>query len=243
MITRHTTGRTLLVAMAAGAMMLAGGCDPAPKTPPASTPTPAPNPSTPPKADLNAKPGDPAAPAAGTTAPTTPAKPAPPPGKPYTGPNKPIADDAKPLIRTTTASGLVLEDFAKGEANTVPAIPKSVVTFKAVGRLKVGEKPFENNYDPDQAVTANIEELMPGLREGILGMRVGGQRRIYIPSAMAFDRYGRHDLKNPNLVVVPPNTDVVFDIELMNVKFKFVEEETPQTPPPAALSSEPRKPK
>ena len=218
-------------------------CEPPPSTPPA-TPTP---PTAPAAAPQPTKPDSTATPKQGdqTTAKPTDAKPTDQTSKPaeasaspYKGPNKPIPANAKALVRTTTPSGVIIEDYTKGEG--LPLVPKAVVTFKSIGRLKVDDKkPFENNYDPDQPITANLEELMPGLRDGMLGMRVGGQRRIFIPAALAFDRYGRKDMKNDAVYVVPPDTDVVFDIELINFKFKFVPVEAPkEAPPPAIIKSE-----
>ena len=42
------------------------------------------------------------------------------------------------------------------------------------------------------------------------GMQVGGERRITIPA--------RHAYGNKNMGVIPPNSDLVFDIKVLDIK-------------------------
>jgi FKBP-type peptidyl-prolyl cis-trans isomerase FkpA len=50
--------------------------------------------------------------------------------------------------------------------------------------------------------------VIPGFEAGVLGMKVGGTRRVEIPSAQAYGAAGSPP-------VIPPNAGLVFDIELM----------------------------
>jgi FKBP-type peptidyl-prolyl cis-trans isomerase FkpA len=52
-------------------------------------------------------------------------------------------------------------------------------------------------------------EAIDGFDEGVLGMRVGGQRRIVVPPALGYgDRgYG----------AIPPNAYLLFELELLSV--------------------------
>jgi FKBP-type peptidyl-prolyl cis-trans isomerase FkpA len=53
-------------------------------------------------------------------------------------------------------------------------------------------------------------EVIQGWDEGVAGMRVGGQRRLVIPSELG---YGDRDLGT-----IPPNSVLIFDVELISVR-------------------------
>lgn len=53
--------------------------------------------------------------------------------------------------------------------------------------------------------------LIPGWDQGFEGMKVGGIRRLYIPYRLAYGELGRPP-------VIPPKSDLVFDIELLGVE-------------------------
>jgi peptidylprolyl isomerase len=53
-------------------------------------------------------------------------------------------------------------------------------------------------------------KVIPGWDAGFEGMRVGGKRRLLIPYQLAYGEKGRGK--------IPPKADLIFDIELMDVK-------------------------
>jgi peptidylprolyl isomerase len=60
-------------------------------------------------------------------------------------------------------------------------------------------------------------KVIPGLDQGIQGMKVGGKRRVIIPYQLAYGVYGR---RGPNAAHpgVTPKSDIIFDVELLNVE-------------------------
>ncbi|MFK8295811.1 peptidylprolyl isomerase [Capnocytophaga canimorsus] len=66
-----------------------------------------------------------------------------------------------------------------------------------------GYKPFPMPYH----TSAN---LIPGFKEGLLTLKVGDKARIFIPSALAYGERGAGD-------VIPPNSDLIFDIEIVDI--------------------------
>lgn len=53
-----------------------------------------------------------------------------------------------------------------------------------------------------------MQELIPGLREGISSMRVGGRRLLIIPPELAYGAAGT--------IAIPPNSTLAFDVELLS---------------------------
>ena len=52
--------------------------------------------------------------------------------------------------------------------------------------------------------------VIPGIDQGVRGMRQGGRRRIYIPPSMAYGASGQGP--------IPPNASLVFEVELTSVQ-------------------------
>jgi FKBP-type peptidyl-prolyl cis-trans isomerase FkpA len=64
----------------------------------------------------------------------------------------------------------------------------------------VGKTPF------DFVIGGNV---IPGFSQGVKGMKVGGKRTIVIPAVLGYGSTGNQK--------VPPNTDLVFDVELLKI--------------------------
>lgn len=54
--------------------------------------------------------------------------------------------------------------------------------------------------------------VIPGFEQGIIGMRVGGRRRLTVPSSLAYGASGQGS--------IPPNTPLRFDVTLVAIAGK-----------------------
>lgn len=52
--------------------------------------------------------------------------------------------------------------------------------------------------------------VIPGFDQGVTGMRVGGKRRIYVPSSLGYGAQGTSG--------IPPNAALVFEVELLDLQ-------------------------
>jgi FKBP-type peptidyl-prolyl cis-trans isomerase FkpA len=80
-----------------------------------------------------------------------------------------------------------------------------------VGKLKNGKV-----FDEGQQAPLPLNHVVPGFREGLTRMHVGGKYRLTIPSEKG---YGAEDKQDPATgeTVIPANSDLVFDIEVTQV--------------------------
>ncbi len=67
----------------------------------------------------------------------------------------------------------------------------------------VGKEPF--------TFTLGEKQVIAGWDEGLVNMKVGGKRKLYIPADLAYGSRGTRD------EVVPPNQALIFEIELLDV--------------------------
>jgi peptidylprolyl isomerase len=113
----------------------------------------------------------------------------------------------------TTNSGLKYEDIVVGKG---PSPKKGdMVSVHYTGWLTDGKK-FDSSRDRGQPFQFPIGEgrVIKGWDEGVMTMKVGGQRKLTIPPDLAYGPRGTPG--GP----IPPNATLVFDVELLKINDK-----------------------
>lgn len=85
------------------------------------------------------------------------------------------------------------------------------VTMHYRGTFPEGSE-FDSSYGRNQPFSFRVGrgEVIKGFDMGVLGMKPGGKRRVEIPSAFGYGTRGAGK-------VIPPNQDLVFEIELVSI--------------------------
>jgi len=127
----------------------------------------------------------------------------PPPVIPTITPNSPAATIA-PMDK------LVIEDLQEGTGSAVKSGDTIVVHY--TGTLADGKK-FDSSLDRGQPFTTQIGvgQVIPGWDQGLPGMKVGGLRRLLIPSELGYGSRGAGSS-------IPPDSDLIFEIQLLEIK-------------------------
>jgi cyclophilin family peptidyl-prolyl cis-trans isomerase len=110
-----------------------------------------------------------------------------------------------------TESGLVYVISEKG--SKVRAIKGSKVSLHYTGTFRADGKKFDSSRDRNQTLDFNYidQKMIAGFEEGIAMVGVGGKITIYIPYFKAYGKNGRPG-------AIPPYTDLVFEIEMVDIQ-------------------------
>ena len=120
---------------------------------------------------------------------------------------------------TTLPSGLMYYDVVVGNGAVVQKGARAAVHYDCrwkrltvstsrVGMGVTGGSPY--GFDVGTKAGTPGGPFIEGLNEGIVGMRIGGQRKLIVPPALA---YGPNSVQE-----IPPNAELDFDIELLSIK-------------------------
>ena len=88
-----------------------------------------------------------------------------------------------------------------------------LVSIHYVGTLLTTGKAFDSSRARGQAFELKLGtgRVIKGWEQGIVGMRVGGKRKVVVPSSLGYGDPGAPPL-------VPPKSTIVFEIELLAIK-------------------------
>lgn len=110
----------------------------------------------------------------------------------------------------TTSSGLKYVDQTVGTGDV--AVVGKNVSVHYTGWLENGKK-FDSSVDRGQPFSFPLGagRVIKGWDEGVQGMKVGGKRKLTIPSDLGYGSRGAGG-------VIPPNATLIFDVELLGVR-------------------------
>ena len=122
-------------------------------------------------------------------------------------------DTAPPITGTPVKlnGGLEYVDIKTGTGSA--AKKGSKVNVEYTGWIASTCKKFDSSYDrKGQAfsLTLGVGQVIPGFDQGLIGMKEGGTRRLFIPPSLAYGAQGQSP--------IPPNAILIFDVTMVSVK-------------------------
>ena len=108
-------------------------------------------------------------------------------------------------------NGLLIEDIVVGVGNEAKDHNKVVVNY--TGTLENGSI-FDSSLKPGRdpfTFTLGVGSVIKGWDQGVKGMKVGGKRKLVIPPELGYGDKGAGN-------VIPPNTTLYFEVELLEVE-------------------------
>lgn len=131
---------------------------------------------------------------------------------PSAGPSSSPSLDGKAV---TLTGGLKYVDIVTGTGATAKS--GSSVSVEYTGWVASTCAKFDSSYDGSSStpgvpfsVTLGEGQVIKGWDQGLLGIKAGGTRRLYIPSALAYGNQAEGS--------IPANADLIFDVTALSVK-------------------------
>ena len=119
-----------------------------------------------------------------------------------------LADAIVDAAPGANLQSLIIDDVVIGKGESVKA--GDVISVHYIGRLQNGQE-FDNSYSKGQPFTFKVGagRVTQGWDDGVLGMQVGGQRILIIPSQLAYGKDGAGP--------IPGGATLVFAVELLEI--------------------------
>lgn len=130
---------------------------------------------------------------------------------PLAEPGSNVQPQAATAREVVTPSGVRYLDLKVGQGDE--AAPGKIVEVQYTGWLEDGTKFDACRRDKGEPFTFRLGagDAIKGWDQGLVGMKVGGKRRLVIPPELGFGRQGVGS-------VVPPNAVLFYEFELLAVR-------------------------
>jgi FKBP-type peptidyl-prolyl cis-trans isomerase len=132
----------------------------------------------------------------------------------------PGADDCNAgngLQAVTYPDGLKIIDLTVGTGAAAKTGENAEVQY--TGWLTTCRQ-FDSSRSPGRTTFTFVigqGQVIGGWDEGLLGMKVGGKRKLIIPPELAYGAQGQTD-QTTGAQIIPPNATLIFEIELKSLK-------------------------
>jgi len=114
----------------------------------------------------------------------------------------------QPTAPWTTSPTCLRYSELKVGAGAQPKSRLSTVRTHYTGWLPDGTK-FDSSVDRGKPLDIRLSQVVKGWTEGLLGMKVGGKRKLVIPYELGYGDGGKGN--------IPPKATLIFDVELVDV--------------------------
>jgi len=120
-----------------------------------------------------------------------------------------MAENGKKDGVITTASGLQYEVLQAGNGGDKPG-PRDVVKVHYEGKLLNGNI-FDSSIQRGEPIEFPVNQVIAGWTEALQLMEVGSKFRLFIPAKLGYGAQGAGN-------VIPPNSALIFEVELLGFK-------------------------
>jgi peptidylprolyl isomerase/FKBP-type peptidyl-prolyl cis-trans isomerase FkpA len=137
----------------------------------------------------------------------------PPPPPPEKVEKKKPEPTPAPTASSASDAKLITQDVVVGTGDTAES--GDTLSMKYTGKLLDGTEFDSTTKHGDQPFKFQLGagRVIKGWDQGIVGMKVGGKRKLTIPPELGYGARGAGDR-------IPPNSTLVFDVELIGVEKK-----------------------